>query len=212
MKSAPKKNCINHSSTFILPLIIVSLLSTFIPYFKIDLLITKAIQDVPSHFFSKTMWFVSTIGNIPYIIIIVAATCLLFYIFNQKKEAVLLSLTTVGSALSGSLIKTLVNRPRPSEDLVQVSVWLSDKSFPSNHTLVFTLFFGFLLYLLFYKQKRTILHFLFALILFFPIATIGLSRIYLGVHWASDVLGGYLLGIIWLIFTIRLYNSYHGKR
>jgi undecaprenyl-diphosphatase len=158
------------------------------------------------------MWFVSDIGNQPYISIIIGVTCFLLYIFKLKTEAIICILATAGSALSGSLIKILIDRPRPSADLVHVWFKLLDNSFPSGHVLVFTVFFGFLLYLLFNKPKRNVKGMLFSILFFFFIVAIGISRIFLGAHWASDVLGGYLLGILWLIFAIKLYNSYNGKR
>lgn len=192
--------------------LLVCLLSIFNPYFKFDLVISKNIQEIPSVFFKTYMWIVSYVGNQPYMAILVGITSLLLYIFKFKIEAVFCSLSAASGALTGTLIKVLVARPRPVADLVKVSVWLSDKSFPSNHVLVFTIFFGFLFYLLFRKAKHRSSEIFILFLLFLLLLSIGLSRIYLGVHWASDVLGGYLLGTIWLIFTIRLYNSYNGKR
>ncbi|TRZ54430.1 phosphatase PAP2 family protein [bacterium] len=192
--------------------IILSLVASFIPHFNLDLLISEKIQSINSPIFTKVMWFISTVGNLPLMVAIVGVTCLLLYIFKLRVEAIIISLATAGSSLSGSFIKMLVDRPRPGTDLVRVSTWLSDKSYPSGHVLAFTVFFGFLLYLLFKKTKHKTGEILPAILLFLLIAAIGISRIYLGVHWASDILGGYLFGTLWLILAIRLYNSYHGKR
>lgn len=192
--------------------LLVSLLSVFIPYFKLDLVISKNIQDIQSLIFKNLMWTISSIGNQPYMVILVGITSVLLYISKQKVESVFCLLSSTTGALVGTIFKILIDRPRPTSELVRVSVWLSDKSYPSNHVLVFTIFFGFIFYLLFKKTKHKLSEIIIILSLFLLLLSIGLSRIYLGVHWASDVLGGYLLGTMWLIFTIRLYNSYNGKR
>jgi membrane-associated phospholipid phosphatase len=212
MIKAKRSRLFNRLNIVIFLFLVVSIFAAFIPYFKIDLLITDSLQRINSGVFQNVMWFVSNLGNQPTMFFIVAITSLLLFIFKLRIEAIVLSLSAAGSALSGSILKLLIDRPRPTSSLVRVSVWLSDKSFPSNHVLVFTVFFGFLLYLLFFKAKRNVRDSLVSIILFLLISSIGVSRIYLGAHWASDVLGGYLLGIVWLIFTIRLYNSYHGQR
>jgi membrane-associated phospholipid phosphatase len=212
MKSPKSRLILNRQTVVILLLTVVSLLSAFSPYFRLDLQISKQIQSINSQIFTNIMWFVSAIGNQPIMVLIVGITSFLLFLFKKRTEAVFCSLASAGSALSGSFLKIIVDRPRPSADLVHVSVWLSDKSFPSNHVLVFTVLFGFLLYLLFKNTKHRLGNVLPAILLIILISTVGISRIYLGAHWASDVLGGYLLGSLWLILTIRLYNSYNGKR
>jgi len=200
----------------ILPLLIIfitfSTIVSFVPFFKLDLLISDKIQAINLPVFTNIMWLISFIGNGPMMFFVVGVTSLFLYIFKFRAEAIVCSLSTAGGALSGSLIKMLVDRPRPGANHVHVSVWLSDKSYPSGHVLAFTVFFGFLLYLLFKKTKYINGEIIPAILLILLIAAIGLSRIYLGVHWASDVLGGYLLGVLWLMLAIKLYNSYHGKR
>lgn len=192
--------------------LLISLLALFIPYFRLDVLISDKVQMINSVVFNSVMWFVSTLGNEPYMVLIVGLTSILLYLLKFKIEAVICSLSAAGSALSGTLIKILIGRPRPVSSLVKVSVFLSDKSYPSNHVLVFTVFFGFILYVIFKNEKYKFMGIPLFIIFSLLVLTIGLSRIYLGAHWASDVLGGFLLGLLWLIFAIRLYNSYNGKR
>lgn len=212
MKRTTKKSLLTRQNFVIAFFAIVTLLALFVPYLTIDLLITEKFQSINSLLFAKIMWFVSSIGNQPIMVGMVGLTSLALYLFKLRIESVLCLLSSAGSALSGSLIKMIIDRPRPSANLVNVSVWLSDKSYPSNHVLVFTVFFGFLLFLLLNNPKRNIKRIIASIVFILCIATIGISRIYLGAHWATDVLGGYLLGILWLIFTIRLYNSYNGQR
>lgn len=193
--------------------LVLSIVCAIVPYFKIDLLISEKIQSINSSFFDKLMWHLTSVGNEPTMAVIVFFTCLILYIFKLRIEAIVCTVSTAGSVIVGQIIKMLVNRPRPTPNLIRVLSTLTDKSYPSGHTLVFTTFFGFLLYLLFKKVKKYKVRLIIpAIVLMFLIATIGISRIYLGAHWASDVLGGYTLGVLWLVCTIRIYNSYNGKR
>ena len=104
----------------------------------------------------------------------------------------------VGSKYIVWFIKNLVQRPRPPQALITESGF----SFPSGHAFVAIVFYGFLLYLIinFFENKtiRKLAIFFIPLI----ILAIGYSRIYLGVHWYSDVLAGYFFGVIWLLIVI----------
>lgn len=212
MKSGKRNSLFNQQNIVVILFILVTLFALFVPMFRLDLLVTEKVQTINSTFFTSIMWFISSLGNQPIMIFLVGGVGILLYVFKLKIEAILSVMSAAGSALSGSLIKMLIDRPRPSASLVHVSVWLSDKSYPSNHVLVFTVFFGFLLFLLIKRSKQNVNSIISSIVFILLIASIGISRIYLGAHWATDVLGGYLLGILWLIFTIRIYNSYHGKR
>jgi len=192
--------------------ILLSILAFLIPYFQLDVSISHTIQSINSPLFSQTMSFVSYLGNLPLMVFTVATVSLFLFFTGRRKEAIIGSLSTALATLSGSLIKLLIGRPRPTSALVRVATVLSDKSYPSGHVLAFTVFFGFLFYLLMQKTKLKLRDKFFFLILSLLIASIGISRIYLGAHWASDVLGGYLLGLIWLFCTIRFYNLQHGPR
>lgn len=172
-------------------------------YFSYDLAISRAVQSIHRPGFSVFMNLVSEVGdNFNLEIIVVLSMSLLFFA-GLKSEAIKTALLTVAGASTGSLIKSLINRPRPSGELVNVQKVLTDNSFPSMHVLIFTVFFGYVLYLAISKVKTLWLRLFIAgsstvLILF-----IGISRIYLGAHWTSDTLGGYLLGVILLVFAIQ---------
>jgi len=107
------------------------------------------------------------------------------------------------SGLSNTALKLLINRAAPDvEHLVSVATL----SFPSGHAMSAISFYGFLIYLIYnIKMKRI---FKIGLITLFSIMIflIGVSRIYLGVHFPSDVAGGYIAGFIWVIFCIVLFH------
>ena len=112
----------------------------------------------------------------------------------------------VGVGLLGSLVKEVVQRQRPTPALVNVFSPLSDYSFPSGHVLFFTAFLGFLFFLLYTLTPHSTLRTLGLVIMGALIGLVGVSRVYLGQHWPSDVLGAYLMGSVWLALMIYLYR------
>jgi undecaprenyl-diphosphatase len=118
-------------------------------------------------------------------------------------------MSVLGAGISGTateLIKAIIQRPRPTPELVDVFSVLTSYSFPSGHVMFYVCFFGFVWYLSYSLLKQSLkrsflLGFFGSLILL-----IGVSRIYLGHHWASDVLGAYLLGGLILLGLILFYQ------
>ena len=107
-----------------------------------------------------------------------------------------------------TVIKFLVQRPRPEGiRLIKETGF----SFPSGHAMVSTAFYGYLFYLIYHsslpKKVRVLALFGFALLTFL----IGISRIYLGVHFASDVLAGFALGLAYLILFITFFYEKESK-
>jgi undecaprenyl-diphosphatase len=175
-------------------------------YFQIDLAITRAIQQITLPWFLNMMEFISAIGYLPYIGIIMGSITIVLFILKLRWAAVVSSVSAVSVTAVGLAIKLLVERPRPEEDLVIVMRRLNDYSFPSGHVLLYSVYVGFLFYLTYTKMKKSFARTcLLAVELFFIIA-IAPSRIYLGAHWASDTLGAYILGSIWLVSTIYCYQ------
>ncbi|HEU5138613.1 MAG TPA: phosphatase PAP2 family protein [Bacillales bacterium] len=129
---------------------------------------------------------------------------LALYLYNRQARwtASLLVYNLVGVRLLNWGLKTIFARPRPDlEHLIQANYY----SFPSGHAMNSTAFFGFLAYLLHRRLKRkgkpTAWVWAAACVLIF---LIGLSRVYLGVHFPLDVFGGFLAGGSWLFLTLFL--------
>ena len=175
------------------------------PYFPIDLRITRAIQSIHGLVFEKVMYDISWMGFIPQVDIMVGLVVLGLFFSGLRWEAVTTLMAALGVGV-GTLTKIIVHRPRPSADLVHVLNQLPPSGFPSGHVLLITTFGGFLAFLSYTLLKpslgRTLLLTYFALI----IPAMGLSRIDLGQHWFSDVMGAYVLGSLWLSLTIRTYR------
>lgn len=98
--------------------------------------------------------------------------------------------------------------PEPINEKLVVNVIerLHSYSFPSGHVMYYVVFLGFIGFLVFRLMQPSIKRSFFFVLIGIPVLLIGISRIYLGEHWASDVLGAYLLGSLTLAATIQLYR------
>lgn len=175
------------------------------PVFKPDVTITRELQEMPA-WFQAVMVVVSWPGyGIESVTIIVLSTVLLLTIGLRWESASALFAGVVSGVLN-YIVKIAVRRPRPGADLVNVFQTLKDYSFPSGHVMFYTAFFGFLMFLTFTLVKRGFLRYLLNSIFILLIGLVGLSRMYLGEHWASDVIAGYLLGSLTLMLAIAFYR------
>jgi undecaprenyl-diphosphatase len=177
-----------------------------IPSFAFDLQITRSLQSINSPLFAAIMSMISWPGFSPQSFIISALIVLVIYSFGWQWEALTALLAALLPPLVNILVKELIRRPRPTIDLVRVFGILDSYSFPSGHVMFYVGFFGFIWFLAFALLKRSPGRTLVLVILGSMVALIGISRIYLGQHWASDVLGAYLLGSILLMGIIQFYR------
>jgi undecaprenyl-diphosphatase len=120
-----------------------------------------------------------------------------------RLEAALLVLFTAMTSLN-YLFKFIIGRPRPPAELVEIMVQESNNGFPSAHAFTSMVLLGFLTYLLYTHVRGT--HLTLAMIGILPILIllVGVSRVYLGVHWPSDVIAGYAIGGIFLTGAIMV--------
>jgi undecaprenyl-diphosphatase len=144
------------------------------------------------------MKLVSYPGYIPCAPIMVILTAGVFYTRKFKKEGLFLLLTML-SGLVSTIVKYAVDRPRPGADLVKIALQTHQQSFPSGHVMFYVIFFGFVALLVYsLKTINKTLRITAGVLCMVMIFTIPVSRIYLGAHWFTDVLGGFLLGILCL--------------
>ena len=181
-------------------------LASLRPYFPWDVAIAQALQSYQVAWFAALMRGLSWLGFAPQVIIISAAVVLLLLLAGYRWEGLVAAIAASGTMALNEAVKDLVRRPRPEPALVHVLRPLGSYSFPSGHVMFFIGFFGFLFFLALAILRpgwlrRLMLAFLGGLVLL-----IGPSRVYVGEHWPSDVLGAYLLGGIALWLAIRLYR------
>jgi len=194
----------------ILFLLIISfvLLSIFVvrnPIPKFDLDISLAVQKYHSDVLDKIMLGVSFFGELPYSLLSVIAVALVFYYYKYKREAFFIA-QILFSGLIILVVKNYVNRPRPTEFYVRLVEINRFQSFPSGHVLSYVLFFGFLIILMRHlKNIPPSTRRLVTVVSAFLMVMITPSRIYLGAHWFTDTLGGFILGLICLFPLCWLY-------
>ena len=177
-------------------------------YFPIDLAVTQALQSPNLPWLDLLMRLVSWPGYGPQVLAVVAALSGLLWAWGLAREGAVCALSGLAALATNHLLKLAVERPRPSPDLVDVFKELADFSFPSGHVMFYTAFFGFLFFLSYtllqQSRKRLLLLLLFGGL----VVLVGPSRIYLGNHWVSDVLGAYLLGSLILAGAIVVYQRW----
>ncbi len=185
---------------------ILAVRANTVAYFTFDLTITRVVQEFNPGWFGALMRALTWIGFEPQAAVITVIILLFLFVSGLKWETIVAAASVAGSSALGTGIKLLVNRPRPGANLVNVISQLKTSSFPSGHVLFFTTFFGFLLFLAFTLFKHAGWRTCLLVMLAGMIALIGPSRIYLGQHWASDVVAAYLLGSVWLALSVQVYR------
>lgn len=188
----------------------LTILVHFHPVLNFDVRISKDLQsegDTGSikSFVFHILSFVSFLGRTTVAVWIVLGFSLLFWLLKYYWETLFCLLATL-SALINSGIKFAFSRPRPDQSLVYVLDHEISPSYPSGHVVFFTVFFGFLIAsMVFTKKIPRFLRIFIQIISLVLILLVSVSRIYLGAHWATDVIAGYLLGIILLSVLLYFY-------
>lgn len=169
-----------------------------------DQQITEYILSYRSPTLTKYFVFVTDVGDVKgYLVILIASVILSFLIFKKWKYVAQITIVLIVATLSNMMLKRFIDRARPEiEHLVSVKTL----SYPSGHAMSSMAFYGFLIYLIYkINMNRSIKGVLMTFFVFL-ILSIGISRIYLGVHFPSDVAGGWIAGGIWVFFCILIFN------
>lgn len=127
-----------------------------------------------------------------------------FYIHKHARRILPLIVSVAGSAATVFVIKNVFYRDRPAE--IFHLVVETDSSFPSGHATAAMALYGFLIYII-WKHDRHYLKKPFIVLLSALIVLVGISRLYLGVHYLTDVLAGYAVGFVWILISAGLENK-----
>ncbi|MBT1695668.1 phosphatase PAP2 family protein [Fulvivirgaceae bacterium PWU4] len=148
--------------------------------------------------------FMTEMGDVIGYIVISVAIAAYFYLRHRSWRFIVQTLLVLLlSTVCNVVLKRFINRARPTaEHLVSVNTL----SYPSGHSMSAMAFYGFLIYLCFQMTMHRVVRTLLVIGLVFMILSIGLSRIYLGVHFPSDVAAGYIGGFIWITFCVVIFN------
>ena len=155
-----------------------------------------------SDFATPIAKFITNFGGA--IFIAVVAIFLAIIIKNKKIVISILANLVIITGLN-QLLKRILQRARPTEYRI---IQETGYSFPSGHSMISMAFYGYLIYLIYKHVKNKYIKWISISLLSILICLIGISRIYLGVHYTSDVLGGFLISISYLVIYISAVNKF----
>ena len=169
-----------------------------------DQAVTDYIISFRNPVLTKYFVFVTNVGDLyGYLIVVGISAIISFLAFKKWRGVVQTVFVLILASISNMMLKRFIDRARPGiEHLVSVETL----SYPSGHAMSAMAFYGFLIYLFVRLKINKILKTAVITLLVFLILSIGISRIYLGVHYPSDIAGGYIAGFIWVVFCILIFN------
>ena len=211
MKQSTLRLVIGFSICLVLGLLFGYLTTTFsdttMP--KFDETLISAIQGLETPWLTKIMKIFTWIGS-GYIVgtITVIAALLLFFVYKMHRQAVLLVVVILGTVALKHYLKLYFKRERPTfHQLVDAPEF----SFPSGHTMMALGLYVMIVYIAWRHAKTSWLKCLFVLFATFMIIMIGTSRIYLGVHFPSDVVGGILASGFLVTIAVMVDGLFHNR-
>lgn len=146
--------------------------------------------------------FITNFGGAIFLIVL---TIILLILIKNKKIGLSIFSNLAIITILNQLLKRILQRPRPTEYRI---IEETGYSFPSGHSMISMAFYGYLIYLIYKYVKNKYIKWISIILLSILICSIGISRIYLGVHYTSDVLGGFLISISYLIIYISAINKF----
>jgi undecaprenyl-diphosphatase len=174
----------------------------------IDLMIFDKIKPRVSNINNQVMLFITFLGKHQFLI---PANLLLIFYFIVIKKQTWFSIRVITIAMSSLvlmlLLKQLFQRKRPLSPLLKAAKGLS---FPSGHAIMAVTFYGLLIYILQHNIPVDWMRWIVTALMIALILMIGFSRIYLRVHYASDVLGGFIIGLFWLLISLAVLKWLEG--
>ena len=166
-----------------------------------DKIVSNFITDhIVSHNLTKVMKVITFFASI-YFLLVAFTALALWYLLYKKSKQLTLNIAAIGisSSLVTYLLKELFRRVRPADPLIDP---LRNYSFPSGHASSGFIFYGLLAYLIWKSNIRLTYKYIISGFFILFALLIGVSRIYLRIHYASDVIAGFCVGFAWLAFSI----------
>lgn len=175
------------------------------------LIITKKANHIDTLFFSHVInirtnnltSFLEIITNLAGATFLLAISTILLIVIKKKQIPLYILINLICAFLTNQTFKSIFTRTRP------IGINLIDEtgySYPSGHSMIGLSFYGFIIYLIHKNIKNKLTKTILITSLILTILLIGFSRIYLGVHYLTDVIGGFLLSIIYLTIYIKIIN------
>jgi membrane-associated phospholipid phosphatase len=200
-----KSTLIGLLSTIFLIILVFSVVAWEKHLFPGDLFFSQTIQCLINPRLTTVMIWISWPFELEKAVVLTVLTAVIAWIVIGRLEALMVIFAGI-MTLFNYVIKFAVSRSRPTAEQVQILVQESNKGFPSSHAFFTTIFLGMLAYLFYTHANKKYQRILSILVPVTLILLVGFSRIYLGVHWASDIIGGYLLGAFFLVILTHSYK------
>lgn len=171
--------------------------------FVVDSVISKFLTGIRSPFLTGLFKLVTSTGNFISILIISVLIIVLLIKREKKKEALFYSINVIGIWLFNEILKSIFKRPRPTGiHIVDVHGY----SFPSGHAMIFMGFSLLIVYYIIENVKSVSMRIVLSILMVSYSVLVGLSRVYLGVHYFSDVFAGWLVAVLWVSIMIIIYK------
>lgn len=184
---------------------------------EIDRWLILALRDpadlsdpVGPRWFEEAMRDYTALGGYAILTPLVVFVALYLWIRERWQPAVLVIVATVGGVILSSLMKSYFARPRP--ELVPHAAVVLTKSFPSGHAMMAAITYLTLGAVLAESEKNSALRVFFLGVGIVLALLVGISRIYLGVHWPTDVLAGWVAGAVWALCCWTVARTLHNHR
>lgn len=173
----------------------------------IDSAILKYINSYSSPTLDKVMLFITNLGGVYGVIIITSVILIALAIKRYKYDALFSALSIIGTLILNTILKYSFKRARPN--LWELLITEKSYSFPSGHTMM-SMAIALTIILLFKESKHRVLITIASLTYAILVA---FSRLYLGVHYPTDVIGGWIISLVWVLLSYRLvYKEIYVKR
>jgi undecaprenyl-diphosphatase len=166
-------------------------------------------QTVPGSTVSE---IARTLETTQLVLVIGWLSTVILWLTNHRKEAVIMAIAMIVLPLMQTGIKELVDRPRPSPPLVELRAGYTSPSFPSGHVMSATVFYALALFLAYRLPFSQLLRAGMIAVSLFAVVMAGPANVWTGVHWPSDILGGYAWGLIILLPLIYALASNFPRR
>lgn len=175
---------------------------------RFDTAVIGAVQGMETPWLTGFMKFFTAVGSTKTVLVICAVTIGALLYFRQKAQTILFVVVIGGTVAINQVAKLFFHRARPD---VNRLIEISGFSFPSGHTMMATSLYAILAFIL-WRNIRHSGRIVCVLLAFFMIAMICISRIYLGVHYPSDVVGGLCASAFWVVIATCIYADYMDRR
>lgn len=169
-----------------------------------DTFVYESIISLRCDFLDKFFKFITDLGDTLFIVGLVVGVVLVL----RNSVGYLYATLAIDTVITNFIFKQLIRRDRP--DVLKL-IKQGGFSFPSGHSMISMSMYGMLIYLCYKKIKNKYIKWIICSLLGILILSIGLSRVYLGVHYISDVLGGFILSFIMVVLYTELINKFLGE-